>query len=259
MIVYRHPTKIIYIKERNLAMLKSDLILRNPLKILADEKDYILPSGGCGAVIARAGVGKTAFLVQLALHALLSEKNVLHISLKDAVDKVTLWYLEVFRLIADQYEIKQTDPLWDSILPHRFIMTFKVEGFSAPKLEERLTDLTEQDIFQPDILIIDGLPFDTTVYRTISDMRNLTEKHSLRSWFTVRTHRDDPIASNSIPSRHQDIRDLFDAVLQLQPEGKEIHIKAIKGGQMVPGHSGLILDPATMLIKNRGSISATAV
>ena len=49
---------------------------------------------------------------------------------------------------------------WDKIQPYRFIMTFKVEGFSAPKLEERLTDLMEQNIFKPHTVIIDGFKFD---------------------------------------------------------------------------------------------------
>jgi ATP/maltotriose-dependent transcriptional regulator MalT len=42
-------------------------------------------------VLAPAGVGKTAFLVQLALNAMLQEKNVLHISLDEPVTKVSLW------------------------------------------------------------------------------------------------------------------------------------------------------------------------
>ena len=48
----------------------------------------ILPQGGFGAVLARAGVGKTALLVQLALNTMLRDKNVLHISLNDPVNKV---------------------------------------------------------------------------------------------------------------------------------------------------------------------------
>ena len=48
-------------------------------------------------MLARAGVGKTAILVQLALNTLLKGKNVLHISLNDPVKKVGLWYKEVFR------------------------------------------------------------------------------------------------------------------------------------------------------------------
>ena len=113
---------VIYIKERYFTMLKKDLILRNPLRVMGNENDDILDAGEFGAVLARAGVGKTAFMVQLSLNALLRGKNVLHISLTDPVNKVSLWYKEVFNLIAEQYQVDQINTLWESVLPHRFIL-----------------------------------------------------------------------------------------------------------------------------------------
>ena len=96
-------SQIIYLKERNFNMLKKELIFHNPLRLMGYETEDILPSGGFGAVLARAGLGKTAILVQLALDSLLRSRNVLHISLDDSVKKVCLWYEEVFRNISDQY------------------------------------------------------------------------------------------------------------------------------------------------------------
>jgi len=130
-------------------MLKKDLALRNPLRLIGKENQDILSKGGFGAVLARAGVGKTALMVQLSLETLLRGKNVLHVSLSDPVNKVNLWYQEVFQNLAKQYNAQQVNQLWESILHNRFIMTFKVEGFSVPKLAERMTDLTEQNIFTP--------------------------------------------------------------------------------------------------------------
>ena len=112
--------KIIHIKERNFSMLKKDLMLKNPLMSIGDTAEGILPNSGFGAVLARAGVGKTSLLVQIALFNQLNDKNVLHISLNDPVAKVSLWYDEVFRNIADHYGIKDVSRLWESILPHRF-------------------------------------------------------------------------------------------------------------------------------------------
>ena len=87
---FQKSSRVIYIKERYLNMLKKDLIMRNPLRMMGYENDEILKAGEFGAVLARAGVGKTAFLVQLSLNALLRGKNVLHISLEDPVNKVSL-------------------------------------------------------------------------------------------------------------------------------------------------------------------------
>jgi len=245
------PARVIYLKERSFHMLKKDLILRNPLRLLGYETDDILPKGGFGAILARAGVGKTSLLVQLALNTLLRSKNVLHISLVDSVKKVNLRYEEVFKNITNQYHLEKTDELWESILPHRFIMTFKVEGFSVPKLEERLSDLTEQGIFFPDMVLIDGLPFDGESRQPLLDLKNLSESYALRTWFAVRTHRHEDSGPNGMPSPLIDISDLFDIAILLQPEGDEIHVKALRGGFSDTDRPLLFLDPSTMLIKNK--------
>jgi hypothetical protein len=248
---FQKPSEVIYIKERYFIMLKKDLILRNPLRVMGYENDDILNAGEFGAVLARAGVGKTAFLVQLSLNALLRDKNVLHISLEDPVNKVSLWYQEVFNLIAQQYKVDQISQLWESLLPHRFIMTFKVEGFSIPKLEERLSDLMEQNIFMPQMVIVDGFPFDETVSHSLTEFKDLIKSHQMPAWFTMRTHRHEDPGPGGFPMRHSQVSDLFEIAIQLLPVGKEIHVKAVKGAESFPEDLDLRLDPSTMLIKNR--------
>jgi hypothetical protein len=230
-------------------MLKKDLILRNPLRLMGYENDDILDTGQFGAVLARAGVGKTAFLVQLSLNALLRGKNVLHISLEDPVNKVSLWYKEVFNLIAEQYEVDQIDQLWDSLLPHRFIMTFRVEGFSVPKLKERMADLMEQNIFSPQMIIIDGFPFGESAHQPLSELKKLVDKHQMHGWFTIRTHRHEDPGPDGKPLQLEQVADLFEVAIQLLPEGKEIHVKPVKGGEYFASDLDLRLDPSTMLLK----------
>ena len=230
-------------------MLKKDLILRNPLRLMGQETEDIIPVGGFGGVLARAGVGKTALMVQLALNSLLRGQNVLHISLNDPVDKVTLWYQEVFHRLAQQYNVSEINQLWDTILPHRFIMTFKIEGFSVPKFEERLTDLTEQNIFIPDVVLIDGLPFDEAARGSLGELKQLIQKYAMRLWMSVKTHRHETPGPDGIPPQLLNVDDLFDVIIQLQPEGKEIYIQALKGGATPDEAPELRLDPATMLIK----------
>jgi hypothetical protein len=248
--VFHKPTGIIYIKERYFTMLKKDLILRNPLRLMGQENDDLLGPGQFGAVLARAGVGKTAFLVQLSLNALLRGKNVLHISLEDPVNKVSLWYKEVFNLIAQQYNVDQINPLWESLLPHRFIMTFRVEGFSVPKLRERLADLMEQNIFSPEMIIVDGLPFDESIHLPLAELKDLVDQYRMHAWFTVRTHRHEEPNPEGLPRQLSQASDLFEIAVQLLPQGKEIHVKALKGEKLLAQSIDLRLDPSTMLIKN---------
>jgi hypothetical protein len=251
--LFAKSNRLVYLKERSLYMLKKDLILRNPLRFMQkDPQKSLLPVGGFGAVLARAGVGKTALLVQISLNSLLEGWNVLHISLEDPVDKVNLWYTEVFNHIARQYNVTPANELWDTLLPHRFIMTFRVEGFSVPKLDERLTDLIEQNIFTPHVIIIDGLPFDQTVRPPLVELKELTQKRSCHAWFTVRTHRHEIPDPKGIPTQMAGLVDLFDVILYLKPQDEDIHIRALKGQENVGEQTGLILDPATMLITETG-------
>lgn len=230
-------------------MLKKDLLQKNALWLSGKTHEEILPKGGFGAVLARAGVGKTALLVQLALDALLRERNVLHISLNDPVNKVSLWYQEVYRHLADGYDTEQVKQTWEGLLPHRFIMTFKVEGFSVPKLEERLTDLIEQNIFVPQQILIDGLPFDNQTHQILSDLKTMATQIGVQIWFTVTTHRHEEPYPDGMPMQLMDVADLFEIAIQLQPQGKEIRVIPIKGQSDYPPDKSMVLDPSTMLLK----------
>jgi len=232
-------------------MLKKDLILKNPLMSIGDNGEDILPKSGFGAVLARAGVGKTSLLVQLALFNQLKGKNVLHISLNDPVAKVSVWYDEVFRNIANQYGIKHLNRLWESILPHRFIMTFKASGFNVAQFEERINDLSEQDIFMPQLVIIDGLSFDKPIQSMISELKTLANNKEMAIWFTVQTHRHESTGTGEFPVQLKDMSDLFNVIIQLQPVDKEVHLKVLKSIGEPKSDPELILDPSTMLVKNK--------
>lgn len=235
-------------------MLKENLILRNPLKMIGFDKDEILSRGEFGAVLSRAGVGKTSMLVQIAINPMLHGNNILHVSLRDQVEKVSLWYEEVFHKLAGQHqdasagEIRQ---LWEEILSHRFIMILNKEDFSVAKLEEKLSDLRKQNIFLPKMLLVDGLPFDNAAVKdSLPDFKSFIDKNDMIAWFSVRTHRHEEPGTDGMPIQLEGIAGMFDVIIQLQPEGKDIHVKTLKGA--ASGKETLsLLDPATLLIKNR--------
>jgi len=69
-------------------MLRKDLTKKSPaIRIMGMEN---LHKGKFGTVLSRAGVGKTQFLVQIALSWLLEGENILHISLDDPMDNPKL-------------------------------------------------------------------------------------------------------------------------------------------------------------------------
>ncbi len=240
---------VIYLRERSIHMLKNDLILRNPLRLIGGDGEKTIAEGEFGAILAKAGVGKTSFLVQLALDSLLRHKNVLHISLDQPVRKVCLWYEEVFHNIAEQYGIKNTGELWETILPHRFVMTFNVEGFTVGRLEERLNDLVEQGIFFPQMVMIDGLPFDESVREPLSELKLVAKEQGFPVWFAVKVRSDEDVESG-VPATIAGVEDLFETLIGLKSDGREINVNLLKGASGT-GKLSLVLDPATLLIKDR--------
>jgi len=224
-------------------------ITDNPLKNIGYTSDDILPNSGFGAVLARAGVGKTSFLVQIALNSMLRRKEVLHISLLDPVNKINLWYKEIFQLLTKKFGIVQDRHLWETILPFRFILTMKVDGFSILRLEERLRDLTEQKIFSPRMMIIDGLPFDKSTREAMLGLKTLIQDMNVHVWFTVKIHRHESPQADGLPLQMAEVKDLFNTIILLQPEGNNIYIQSLKGGEADSRSIKLEIDPSTMLIR----------
>jgi hypothetical protein len=244
-----HEKNLIQLNYKEIVMLKKEIIYRNPLLNLGYEHEDILPNGGMGAVLAHAGVGKTALLVQQALNMMIREESILHVSLQDAVSKVDLWYHELFHNIASNFSEAEIQEYWDKIQSYRFIMTFRVEGFSAHTLEERLSDLMQQNIFKPHSVIIDGLKFDEAGRDQLVLLKELARKYAMRIWFTVHEHRNEKPAENGLPVSFQHVTDLFDVIVQLEAKGEDVYIKAVKGKSSQAKPHTLLLDPATMLIK----------
>ncbi|MEW5909601.1 MAG: cytoplasmic protein [Thermodesulfobacteriota bacterium] len=221
----------------------------NPLTPLGYTEEDLFSDGFFGAVCARAGVGKTAFLVQLALWAISNEQNALHISLRDPFKKVDLWYMDIFKNLARQMEVKDPVHTWETLLPQRFIMTFKVEGFSVPKLEERMTDLMNQGIFFPNVIFIDGLSLEETGRKSLSELKDLARAHHCNVWFSVRINQySQDLQGSAIPRPVEDFSDLFNSIILLEGFSDQIQVKNLKGGSGELPLKSICIDPSTQLL-----------
>jgi hypothetical protein len=232
-------------------MLKKKLILKDPLKFLGFDSEEDIATGSAGAVVARAGVGKTAFLVQLAISALLKEKNVLHISVQDLVDKVNLWYVEMFQNITKPFEPEQAKKLWYELLTHRFIMTFEEESFEFGKLQKRITELCTQNIFTPHLIIFDGLSYSPSDLHELARFKNFIKSHLMNLWFCVRINipfESDP--EELLKHLGKEFIELFDSLILMIPEKERIQVKKyIAKSPAGYERPALFLDPASMLVQ----------
>ncbi|MBW1635903.1 MAG: hypothetical protein JRC87_06630 [Deltaproteobacteria bacterium] len=226
----------------------NDLMVNNPLRALGLEDRAGEGVRSMGLVMARAGLGKTAILVQFALDCILQGNRVLHVSIGESVEKTRAWYDDILSLLTEGEKIEMIP----GIMKNRMIMTFKESAFSKAILEERFDDLVQQEIFKPECLIIDGYDFENNDTESLDDLRKFMIDRGLKViWFSAVCHRgDDRVSVDGVPAPCHDAAALFETVLLIDPDGDEIKLAILKcDSTVVDPDATLILDPSTMLVK----------
>ncbi|BCL61353.1 hypothetical protein DGMP_20460 [Desulfomarina profundi] len=226
----------------------NEVKVNNPLRALGLDEKAGSGIRSMGLVMARAGLGKTAILVQLALDCMLQGNKVLHVSIGEGVEKTRVWYDDILSLLTDGEKLDMIP----GISKNRMIMTFKESAFSKAILEERFDDLVQQDIFKPECLIIDGYDFEGNQKTSLEELRNFMDDRGLKMiWFSAVCHRsDDRVSEDGVPAPCHDVATLFDTVLLIKPEGDEMKLDILKSdSSAVDAGATLSLDPSSMLIK----------
>jgi len=223
------------------------LVNQNPLRVLNLGRH----NKHMGLIMARAGLGKTALLVQIALDSILRGNRVIHISIGASIDKTKIWYDDILQIILQDGAVTNPHELIDMVQHHRMIMTFKESAFSRPRLEERLNDLILQDIFKPNCLVIDGFDFENATRGDLEDIKDLLDAMSMQAWFSAVSHRNDErVSPAGVPAPCHEIDDLFDTVVLLKPDKDMIQLDIIRNnGEEAGDTDGLTLDPTTMMVK----------
>lgn len=228
-------------------MLKTDLSEKNPIRRLKSGTDTLR----MGLVMARAGLGKTAILVQIAMDSLLNDKQVVHVSIGQSLDKTKLWYDDMFKDIAEACKLENANEAYMDIMGKRMIMTFNESDFSRARLEERLTDLIQQNVIKPSCIVVDGFDFEGADHQVLADLREMVESLGVQCWFSAINHRDDDrVSAAGVPAPCHEVDDLFDTVVLLQPiQGKEcLSLNLLKGDGAASGKE-LQLDPGSLMVR----------
>jgi hypothetical protein len=193
-------------------------------------------------------MGKTSFLVQTAMYAMMAGKNVLHINLSDTVKKTALWYTEVFNLMTAHCGQSGTGFSLPPLLTRRLIMTMKIAGFSIEAVRERLMDFIDQGVFSPQLVVLDGVTFGTSAKETLTALKDLGRELSFGAWLSVPAHREEARDELQRPAGFAAVADLFDVAWELLPAGERILVRALAAGKSAPVDPGLCLNPSTQML-----------
>lgn len=228
-------------------MLRKDLIYRSPVdKTIGVEN---IKDGRFGAVLSRAGVGKTSFLVQIALTQLLDNQKILHISLDDAMDKINLRYLEGYNNLVDSIgyvDAQKAVRLWEDIHPNKVGISYTEATFDTSKIRDYLKSFKKADLVMPTIMIIDGLNFDRDNTQILDELAEINHEFSIFIWFSMQSHREEELCEDGYPVQLETHKERFDKAIFLQPVENKIEALVLKDGDRTD--IKFLLDPATMMV-----------
>jgi hypothetical protein len=225
--------------------------LRRSPRTLLERDGHSGPGPGhLAAVLARAGVGKTAFLVGIGIDALLSGQKVLHISLERTVEKVRDWYDDLLmEMLRREKKLEFWAAIQLEIEKRRNIHTYVGRSFSADRLREALDLLRDAMDFVPNVIILDRMEMEGFDPATIRAAKALAAEIGAELWMACRTHRDEPGSEGHLPPPADRFEDLVDIAFLLVPKDAKVRLQVVKDtSKMLAQELNVVLDPRTLLL-----------
>jgi hypothetical protein len=213
-------------------MYRKEINAQSPLRILEQSIHGGLGTGNLGVVMARAGVGKTACLVQIGLDDLMRDKDVLHVAIGQTLDHVQSWYDALFDDLAARTRLEDREEERADVARHRVIKTFADGTFSVERIEEALGLFEKHLRFAPRALLIDGFPWEGPVATTAASLgalRAIAQRLGAELWMTAQTHREvTGEHPTGVPPPCAAYAELIDVALYLEPHGWHVDVRLLK-------------------------------
>lgn len=230
-------------------MHRKELNERSPLRVLEKSIHGGLGRGNVGVVVARKGVGKTAFLVGIALDDLMRDRKVLHVCLDQSVDKARTFYDDVFRDLAQSRALEDVWKVRLELERNRLIYAYEGDTFSLEKLQKSIRFMQKHADFVPAAIIIDGFDFKGATEADMQRLREIARECDAEIWMSAITHRDADRNERGVPEPLTHVESAIDVILTMGHDGSAVHV-ALQKDHDNPKVSDLrlALDPTTLLL-----------
>lgn len=216
---------------------------RSPLRLLEKGLHGGLGIGNVGVLVAGHGVGKTPFLVGVALDELLRQGTVLHVALDQTVSHVRAHYDTVYEELASSTHLDDAAATHSEIERHRSIRAYAPSSFSAAKLRDAVKVESEAGS-KPTLIVIEGL--EEIGREDLLDIRALSAELAAEVWISVASVSE---KVDGVPSEIEAVDDVVSVVLALEPGDGAVVLRALKdhdNEDLSALH--VALDPKTLLL-----------
>jgi hypothetical protein len=230
-------------------MYRKELNERNPLRLFEHSIHGGLGRGNIGVVVARHGIGKTAFLVGIALDEAMRGRKALHVSLDKTVDHVREFYDEIFMDLAHSAHLEAIPAERLAMERNRMIHTYAGKSFTIHKLRHSINFLKEYAHFDPACLILQGYDFERATVADIEGFRQLASEFDVEMWMSAVTHRGNRLNENGIPEPLAKLAAAISVIVQMVDERDGVNLSLLKDHDNPNvAQLTLSLDPSTMLL-----------
>ena len=206
---------------------------KSPLRILEGSTKGGLGPGKLGVVMARAGVGKTAFLVQIGLDDAMRERPVLHVALRQELDHVRSWYDALFDDLAEVTELQNREQVRALVNKNRVIQAYPDSVLPHERLDDVLGLYADRVGFSPKAILVDG--FDWESGRVVARAAELgafkitAKRIGAELWMSAQTHRAGTAAHpTALIAPCDAYSDLIDLAIFLESEGTDSTVRLLK-------------------------------
>ena len=201
----------------------------SPLKILESSTYKELGRGNLGVFMARAGDGKTSCLIHIAFDKLFRGEKLVHVSLKDAPEKVTSYYSVIFYDLVKVLNIENEYKVRAPLDKNRIIFAYLKESFDLNRLRKNLKNLVKEINFIPDALIVDGVDFAEGGRDIFEGFKGVAKEFDLEVWLSALSHRHiTEVNERGIPFPCNNLDDLFSLIIQLNSTQSGVFLKLLK-------------------------------
>ncbi len=217
-------------------MIRKEAILQSPLRILDRSIRGGLGKGHLGVIMAPAGVGKSACLVQIGLDALLRDRPVLHVAVGQSVEHVAARYEAHFDDLAERVDLADRRGVHEFVDRRRLIWSSMDGTFGAEGLDEALSAFQAHLGVGPSTILVDGFGWEEPgAAATVGAIKASAARVGAEVWMTARDARGPELGRASrIAPLADDCAALVDVGVFLEPHGRHARLTLVKDFERFP-------------------------
>ncbi len=217
-------------------MIRQEAILQSPLRILDRSIRGGLGKGHLGVIMAPAGVGKSACLVQLGLDALLRDRPVLHVAVGRTVEHVAAHYDALFEALAERVDLADRRGVGAAMARRRLIWSSAEGAFDARALDQALAAFEANLKVAPRAILVDGFGWEEPgCSATLAALKAGAARVGAELWMTARDARGTEAGrAPRIAPLSDACAALVDVGIFLEPQGRQARLTLVKDFERFP-------------------------